>query len=109
MLQAKATGPQVSCVGHAHDSDSFSEPVIPRYRFISTPSGETLRKLGLRHYGYLIENGDSNARATQSAAQGGEKYMSSRDMYRHLNFLQEHVPVCHQLPHFDPYSCTFLG
>lgn len=72
-----------------HDR-SYNESLC--HRFISSPSREILGKLGLFCAGELIERGDHNARAIESAAQGGEKYMSSKEMHRHLDHIQELVP-----------------
>ena len=76
------------------------EPLIPRHRLVPTPSYKTLEKLGLFPTGGLIERGNRDTRAVESATQGGNKYMSSKEMYRHLNRIQELVPddVRHHQP-----------
>ena len=54
----------------------------------------------------LINHGDHSTRAADSASMGGEKYMSSRDMYNHLNLLQERVPVRHKFLRRPTLSIT---
>jgi len=76
---------------------SLNEPLTLFHRFtskVSTPSLDTLEDLSLLP-SILINRGDHNARAAEAATKGGEKYMSSSDMYRHLNLMQELVPVRH--------------
>ena len=84
--------------GKPREQRRFNEPIIPYHRIVSIPSEITLVKLGLLSYPPLINRGDHHARAADCATKGGEKYMSSKDMYRHLNLLQELVPVGHKLP-----------
>ena len=79
-------------------TNSFNEPL--RHRFISSPSEKILRKLGLYSAGDLIKRGDHNVRATESAAQGGDKHMSSKEMYRQLNHIRELVPVIGSSPNY---------
>lgn len=76
---------------------SIDEPLILHHRQASIPSLGILDRLGLLPSPSLINHGDHNARAADSAIQGYDKYMSSSDMYRHLNLLQELVPVRHNL------------
>ena len=67
-------------------------PNISRHRFISTPSIDVLEKLGVFFACHLTPHNHHPTRAVESAAQGGEKYMTSEEMYRHLNHIQGLVP-----------------
>ena len=80
------------------ESGSFNEPLTPHHRDIYTPSHVALLELGLLSSSPLINRGDHDARVADGVTKGGEKYMSSKDMYRHLNLLQELVPVGQKFP-----------
>ena len=96
VLQAKPTWPWVS---HRSNVRSFNEPLNLHHRIVYVPTDITLEVgLGILPSPPLIKRGDHHTRATDGTTKGGEKYMSSRDMYRHLNLLQELVPVGHESP-----------
>jgi hypothetical protein len=101
VLQANPARPQVSHMGNVHDRFLQQTPDL---RFISTPRFDGLEELGLRYSGELVERGDHSTRAAESAALG-EQYMSSRDMYLQLNFVQDRVAVRRKLL----YLCPRLG
>ena len=66
--------------------------VTRQHRSISRPSAEILENLGLFFAGYLTARDSHPTRAAESATQGGEKYMTSKEMYCHLNHIQGLVP-----------------
>ena len=76
---------------------SANEHLTLHHRRASIPSFEILDRLGLLPSPPLINLGNHSTRAADGAIQGIGKYMSSSDMYRHLNLLQELVPVRHNL------------
>jgi len=90
VLKTKVEGPLVS-----GPRLLVSRPPDPTQQSLSFPDAtfEILReRLNIIPHNDLVERGDHMARALESAAQGGDKYMSSKDMYRHLNLLQNLVP-----------------
>ena len=62
------------------------------HRSISRPSFEVLGRLGLFFAGCLAPHDNFPTRTAESAAQGGEKYMTSKEMYCHLNHIQGLIP-----------------
>ena len=78
----------VVCTVYHTTSRSFH---ISRYRFISGPSIEILDRLGLVFASHLAPPNHHPTRAMESIAQGGEMYMTSEEMYRHLNYIQGFV------------------
>ena len=70
--------------------------MILRRGFISIPSLDTLDELRISESGDLDQRGDHNARAAAGATLGSKKYTSSRNVYRHLNHIQELIPVRHK-------------
>ena len=81
-------------------------PLILHHRQTSIPSFGILDRLGLHPSPTLIKHGDHGTRAAGCAIQGSDKYLSSSDMYRHLNLLQELVSVRHNLLYYPALNAS---
>jgi len=75
-------------------------------RSISSPSTDILEKLGLFSVCDLFAHDNQHARAEEGATQGGEKHMTSKEMYRHLNHIQGAVPP-ESRPHLQIETMVF--
>jgi len=80
--------------------------VSRQHRSISRPSSEVLENLGLFFAGFLTARDNCHTRAAESAIQGGEKYMTSKEMHRHLNHIQGLVPPRSRV-HFQIETIVF--
>ena len=89
VLEAKVEGSHVS---NSAAFEPMSDPPRQSISFSNVTFEILIDKLNVVPQDDLVEKGNHATRAAESAARGGDEYMSSKNMYSHLNLLQNLVP-----------------
>ena len=71
---------------------SSNAPLRHRIIPIPSPSHDILGGLGLFWVDHILAYDNCYSRAAQDATRGSKEHMSSKEMYHHLNRIQEFVP-----------------
>jgi hypothetical protein len=104
-LRAKSEGALVSGTGLILSCD-FPNLLCKTFSFSSVDFDILEEKLRISPRDTLVKKGNHVNRAAESIVQGGGTYMTSKDMYRHLNMLENLVPKAVRLFSLDRRHLT---